>query len=279
MGTMGTLLSVYVVALFTAEGAAAAPEQPPGPTGGGKSPPAAVDPGAVAALERMGAFLRAQQSFEIKGETLTDDVLESGQKVQLPASIDLKVRRPDRLRADMQSDRKSRQLFFDGKTFTVFGPRAGYYARVAAPATIRELVEAAGRRYGIELPLADLFYWGTDESGVSDLRAAVYMGPSTVNGVKTEHFAFRQPDVDWQIWIQQGDQPLPRKLIVTNTREPSQPQHQVVLDWKLNPRLDDGQFAFIPPKGAMPIALDEVQPMVPRARQGRTVRPGRGGTP
>ena len=158
MGTMGTLLSVYVVALVMAEGAAAAPEKPAARTA------PAVDPGAVAALERMGAFLREQQSFEIKGETLTDDVLESGQKVQLPASIDLKVRRPDRLRADMQSDRKSRQLFFDGKTFTVFGPRSGYYARVAAPATIRELVEAAGRRYGIELPLADLFYWGTDRA-------------------------------------------------------------------------------------------------------------------
>jgi hypothetical protein len=283
MGTMGTRSSAFVVALLLAEGVGAAAQQPAGATGGsgGQATRAApaVDPAAVAALERMGAFLRQQRRFEIKGQTLTDDVLESGQKVQLSASVDLKVRRPDRLRAEMQSDRKSRQLYYDGKTFTVYGPRSRYYARVAAPATIRELIEVAARRYGIELPLADLFYWGTERSGVSDLRAAVALGPSTIDGAKTEHYAFRQAGADWQIWIQQGDQPLPRKLIVTNTREPSQPQHQVLLDWSLNPTFDDRLFAFTPPPGALPIALDEVQPMVPRARQGRTVRPGRGGPP
>src|SRR5256885_81541 len=60
----------------------------------------AVDPKAVAALERMGEFLRKQQSLEVKGETVTDEVLPSGQKVQYGASVDARVHRPNRLRVD-----------------------------------------------------------------------------------------------------------------------------------------------------------------------------------
>ena len=151
---------------------AAAP-QPPAPT---------IDPQALAALNRMGAFLRQQRTLSVRADTTTDEVLASGQKIQLAATIDLRVRRPNRLRADVESDRKSRRFYYDGKTFTMFGPRAGYYAAVAAPPTINELLEVVAQRYGLEFPLADLFYWGTAKSGVSDIRAASSLGRSTVDG-------------------------------------------------------------------------------------------------
>ncbi len=302
----GTLLSVWVVGLLAGDaGAAPQPQQPPQqqqqaqpqqpqqpqpqrqqpqpqqpqqPAAAASAP--AVNPAVVAALERMGGFLRKQQSLEVRGEALTDDVLPSGQKVQLADAITLKVRRPDRLRAEVHSDRKTLQFFFDGKTFTMYGPRSGYYTRVAAPPTIRDLIEELSERYAIEMPLADLFYWGTDKSGVANITGAVDMGSDSVAGVKCQHYAFRQPDVDWQLWIQHGEEPLPRKLIVTNVREPTQPQYQVVINWMLNARFDDAQFAFTPPKGAMPVALEEVRSMVPRARQGRSAPPaGRSAPP
>jgi hypothetical protein len=267
-------VSLSVLGLLATGEGGAAPAQPPASEK--SEPPAeappAVDPEAVAALERMGAFLREQKSLEIKGETLTDEVLESGQKVQFGAAVDIKVRKPDRLRVEVDSDRKSRQFIFDGTTFTIFGPRAGYFAQVPARGTIRELVEEVGHRYGIDLPLADLFYWGTDKSGVSDIRSAIYLGPSTIAGAKCDQYAFRQSDVDWQIWIQQGAQPLPRRLIITSVTERAQPQHEAFMNWTLNPTFADQLFTFVPPSGALPIRLEDLAAQSGRSRQGRAGR-------
>src|SRR5581483_9614028 len=86
-----------------------------------------VDPQAIAALDRMGAFLRAQNSMKVTAEMTTDEVLDNGQKVQRQGVATLEVSRPDRLRADVVSDRRNEQLFYDGKTFTIYQPALGYY--------------------------------------------------------------------------------------------------------------------------------------------------------
>jgi hypothetical protein len=273
IGPIGSCLGMSMLTLLAAgvTSAAAAPAQSQP-----AAKPHAVDPAAVAALTRMGHFLREQKNMQIKGDTITDEVLDSGQKVQSAASIDVKVRRPDRLRVDTEADRKSRRFFYDGKSFAVYSPKAGYYAQVAAPPTIREMIEDVASRYGIEMPLADLFFWGTDKSGVEDIRAAVDLGPSTIAGVKCEQYAFHQSDVDWQIWIQAGDQPLPRKFVVTTLADEARPQYQVVLTWKLNATFDDKEFAFVPPKEAMPIAFEDLAAHA-RSRQGRSARTSHGG--
>jgi hypothetical protein len=281
MGRRTRILALGAISAWPAWAAAqtAAPAQPQAPRQAPAPAQAApttalardpIDPQSIAALERMGGFLRTLQEMAIKEEHMTDEVLESGQKIQLHGSAELKVKRPNRLRADLTSDRKARQFFFDGKTFTIFAPRERYYAKVDAPPTIAELADVLIKRYDLELPLADLFYWGTPKSGIADIRAGTNVGPSTVDGVLCDHYAFRQQDVDWQIWIQRGPQPLPRKLVITTTSEPSQPQHTVLMRWDLVPRLDERQFVFAPPKDAMRI---ELQVFDAARRQGRAPRP------
>jgi hypothetical protein len=150
-------------------------------------------------------------------------------------------------------DRKRRQFFYDGKTLTQYGPITGYYASVAAPSTISELVQVLDQKYDLNLPLADLFLWGTDKDGLGDIKSAIYIGPSRIGGIDCDHYVFRQADIDWQIWIERGKTPLPRKLVITTTSEPTQPQYVAVLKWDLAPKLDDKTFTFVPPKGAQKI--------------------------
>jgi hypothetical protein len=216
----------------------------------------AVDPDAIAALQKMGAFLREQQKFSVRASVTTDDLLASGQKVQFGGTIELMVRRPDRMRADVRGDRSDEHLYYDGKTFTIFGEKVGYYASFQAPATLAELKGVTEKRYGIDLPLADLFYWGTEHDGTSDITAATKVGVSTVEGTACDHFAFRQKDVDWELWIEQGARPLPRKLVITTTSEKSRPQHGMVLNWDLAPKLADDLFTFAPPPEAHKVEFD-----------------------
>jgi hypothetical protein len=240
---------------------------------------AGVDPAAIAALQKMGAFLRAQQSLEVRSETTTDDVLPSGQKVQFGGTVDLKARRPDRLSVNVTSDRKNERLFYDGKVFTVYQPTLGYFASFPAPPTLAGLVDVLEQRYGADLPLADLFRLGADDKQVAAIKAATMVGWSTVKGDVCAHYAFHQSDVDWEIWIQDDAQPLPRKLVITTTSERIQPQHVAVMSWNLTPKLDEQAFVFLPPPNAQRIDFD-VSDRAPSTRQGRSAGGHKaGGTP
>jgi hypothetical protein len=218
----------------------------------------AVDAAALDALDKLGAYLRTLTSFEVRGEAAIDEVLESGQKLQFARTVHLRVRRPDRLWAEMASDRKTRQFFYDGKTFTIWGPRNKLYASFPAPATLREMVERAEQRYGIVLPLADLFRWGTDPLRRDTIQGAMYVGPASIGGEPCEHYAFRQEGVDWQIWIQKGDSPLPRKLVITTTDDDARPQYATTLDWNLAPALNDKMFIFAPPADSSRVGILEI---------------------
>jgi hypothetical protein len=220
------------------------------------APQGAVDPGAIAALRRMGAFLRAQQTMWVQGDVTTDGFLPSGQKVQYAGTVDLKAQRPNRLRVELASDRETKQLFYDGTTFTVFQPTVGYYASFAAPPTLAGLVDVLEQRYGVDLPLADLFRLGTDEAQLAAIQRATMVGWSTVKSTMCAHYAFHQADVDWELWVQEGPQPLPRKLVVTTTTEKAEPQHVAVLSWNLAPRIDASAFVFTPPPHAQRIEFD-----------------------
>src|SRR5215471_14184167 len=157
----------------------------------------AIDPDAISALHKMGEFLRNQQAFAVQSKMTTDDVIGSGQKVQVGAAVDLKVRRPDRLRMDIAGDRRNERVFYDGKTFTVYSERDGYYASFAAPGTLDALKDVLEKRYAFDMPLADLFYWGTGEDRTSAILAATRVGVANVDGFACDHYAFHQKDVDW----------------------------------------------------------------------------------
>ncbi len=215
----------------------------------------AIDPEAVAALNKMGAYLRTLSSFEVALDTTRDMVLDNGQKVQVSGETDYKVRRPNDFVIVMASDRKTRDIYYDGKSLTVYAPRVHYYATVPAPSTIKETLAAAYDKYGIELPMEDLFRWGTPEDKHSDLKSGTLVGYAKIDGKDTDQYAFRQGDIDWQIWIQRGDKPLPVKAVITTASDPAKPEFDTVMHWTPAANFSDATFAFKPPADAKPIAI------------------------
>jgi hypothetical protein len=227
-------------------------------TASGKpAPKDRIEPKAIDALKTMGSFLRSQQSFSVQTISETDYELDNGQTVRMQKQGDLHVRRPDHLRANVTSDRKDRQFFYDGKTFVMYAPKLGYYTKIDAPPTLNGLADTLETQYGVELPMVDLFRWGTAEAPLDQLTSAQYIGPATVDGVQTDQYAFRQKGADWQLWIERGDKPVPRKILITTTDDPARPQHSVVMAWRLDDKQPDSTFTFNPPKTAAQI---DIQP-------------------
>ena len=152
---------------------------------------------------------------------------------------------------------KSRRFIYDGKNFTVYSPKLGFYAQVAAPATNKEVLDTIYNKFGISLPLVDLFRWADPSSAqrIQNIKSAYDVGPATIDGAETEHFAFREADVDWEVWIQQGDQPLPRKVVIVDRTDPARPTFTARLTWQVNPTFTDADFAFVPDANAKRIQL------------------------
>jgi hypothetical protein len=214
-----------------------------------------VNADALAALNSMGSYLRTLKAFQVEAVTTKDDVLDDGQLIQFDTRVNLLARMPDRLRVEVTSSRQHRLYFYDGKNFTLFAERVNYYATVPAPTTVGKLADALNDKYGIELPLEDLFYWGGPQSKVSEITGAIDVGPAEVGGVTCEQYAFRQPGLNWQIWIQQGEFPLPRKLVLSTLTDEARPQYSSVLQWNLAPSFNEAAFTFDPPSEAQKIVF------------------------
>ena len=211
-----------------------------------------LDPDAAAALDRMGAYLRTQKNFDIHVESSMDTILNNGQRIQQDRTVDYAVQGPDRLIARFEGPNGVVTANYDGAAFTVAG-QDGYYAQAPLTGSISNLLSKAYTAYGIDFPLQDLFRWGDASSVTEKPTEGFKVGSAKVGGVLTDHYAFRQPGVDFQIWIDQGDKPLPRKMVITSLEDPAQPQYTATLRWDLSPRRTDGQFTFKPAPGAKQI--------------------------
>ena len=192
-------------------------------------------------------------------------MLESGLKVQSEWTTTLVARQPDRLLTDATSDVQDRWYFYDGKQFTLWATRVDFYATVPAPPTIAELARTLEENYGIEVPLVDLFRWGTEADASAAITAAIDLGPGTVGDTTCEHYAFRQEGLDWQVWIQEGDFPLPRKVVLTTTTDEARPQFEATYTWNLAPSFNDAAFTFDPPADAHRIVSSP--PIAPARRR------------
>jgi hypothetical protein len=221
-----------------------------------KEDTSSVDPDAIAAVKKMSAYLHTLKSYQIIDDVTQDDVLDDGLIVQSTSKVDYLLARPDRMRIEVTSDERHRLYLYDGKNFTVWARQGNYYATVPAPPTIGQLFEDATNKYDIEIPLYDLYNWGNKDEDINKIKTAVDIGPSAVNGVTCEHYAFHQEGVDWQLWIQLGEFPLPRKLVITTLTDDARPQHSDTLTWNLAPSFNDGAFAFDPPPDAKRVLLE-----------------------
>ena len=220
----------------------------------GHAQPAGVEPQAEKLLRRMSDYLASRQQFTLKAESTLEAVLTSGQKLQYDSPATLMVSRPNKLRAHRKGDITNQEFFYDGKTLTLYNPRENLYATTAAPATLDETLDFAREKLDIIAPAAELLYKNAAERMLKESTSGFVVGPSVVAGVKSTHLAFRGAEVDWQVWIEDGNKPLPRKFILTSKKVSGEPQFTVLIrSWDIAPKLTDNEFSFTAPKGAKKI--------------------------
>lgn len=239
-------LTACALAGFTAMPVLAAEDKP------------AVEPRADELLKRMGDYLGQAQFFSVNAEIWQDVQLSSGQRIQSGRTVELRVRRPNRLRAEIQSTRRNRELFYDGDALTLLNRAQNFYGTVRTSGSLDKVMDVASERFGIAIPLEDFIRSDPHKDLLQNVTGGVNLGPVSVLGVPCEHLAFTQTNIDWQIWIENGPKPVPRKFVITYKDEPDSPQFTAIFsNWDFETKLPDFVFKFEPPPGASKIKVKD----------------------
>lgn len=235
--------------------------------------PAPPDPEKI--LRGMTDFLKSQGQFSFLAEVTDDQVYSAGKKLQYSLNLKVAVRRPNKIRVDGQGDLENQEVFYDGLTLTLYNKDHNLYAIAPMPPTIDEALTKAYHDFGLQVALADLVCTNAYDLMMKNVTHTLYVGLHRVRGVLCHHLAFDQADMQWQIWIEAGDKPLPRKLLINQKKLLGEPQWTAVLtDWNLSPQLSDNMFSFVPPTGSHqidflpPAKAPEAKPTPRSTKQG-----------
>jgi hypothetical protein len=210
-----------------------------------------VEPAALQILRRMTDYLGSLQRFSVDTQNTIEEVLDTGQKIQFDLSTRVTVQRPNKVRAERAGDLIKQVVIYDGKTITVYNASSNYYAVAAAPDNIDDALHFARDTLDIVPPSGDLVYTNAYQLLTAAVTSGGVVGKSMIGGVRCDHLAFSGPVVDWQIWIPDSGNPLPRKYVITTKDDPAQPQYMVLMsNWNVAPKLSDTLFKFTPPRGA-----------------------------
>jgi hypothetical protein len=216
-----------------------------------KSKPSIIAPKAEQLLRGMGEFLKKEKLLSFHAEIMFDDHLPSGQKIQFAAAEDVSVRKPDRIYVDYQSDLGSKKLWYNGKSITLLSPTHNSYSTIDAPPNIESAIDILMKDYGFTVPLGDFLFSNPHNALMKNVLAGIYVGPGDVNGVDCQHLAFVEKYIDWQIWIEDGNEPVPRKVVITYKTMPNSPQYISMLsDWNFKTSFPDSLFTAKLPKDA-----------------------------
>ncbi len=217
-----------------------------------------IDPRAEELVRKMSELLASSQSFALEAEELYDEVPDHLPRTQLENRRYVALKRPDRMAGDATGDAINRSFWYDGKSLSVLDKEQNAYATVEVPPTIDGAMDAVFERTGIVIPLADFLYEDVYARLMESVQRGVYLGIHHVGAFACHHLAFEQESIDWQLWIDAGDLPLPRKLVIAYKTEDEVPQYAVTIGkWNLKADLPEELFRFEPPEGASRMELPE----------------------
>ena len=172
----------------------------------------------------------------------SDVVLDNGQKIQIAGATRVYFKRPNQLMVELQNDHINRLFYHDGRQLTAIAPNEKTYGMIEANASSMEALEDAANNYGVDIPLIDLIAWGVNGTESLTVDSAVYVGETELQEKTVDHWAFRGPRLDWELWITRGENPLPLKISTVRYHDLSQPRFTANINWNERSSMKDSLF-------------------------------------
>lgn len=210
-------------------------------------------------LKGMSDYVAGQKTISVTFDASIEVVTPELEKIQYTNSGQVLLARPDKLRASRVGGYADVELVFDGKKVSILGKNINVFTQIDAPGSTDQMYDLLRNEFGMQMPAADLLLTDVFDVLTRDVVVAKHIGAGVIGGVECEHLAFRNDDTDWQIWVQTGSTPIPRKLVITTKSVTGAPQYSLVVrEWKTDQIPAADAFMFKAPQGATLVKLDEL---------------------
>jgi hypothetical protein len=211
-------------------------------------------------LKAMSDYVGAQKALSFEFDATLEVVTKDEQKLALASSGTVTLNRPDKIRFTRSGGFADVEMSFDGKTMTLLGKNHNLYTQLDVPGTIDHLVDELKDTYHRPLPAADLLLSKSYDELMRDVDDVKDLGSGVIGGIECDFLAFRTNDVDWQIWIAQGDRPYPCRYVITSKQLSSGPQYSIQMrDWKTGSEVAATDFRFKNPTKADKVELKDLK--------------------
>jgi hypothetical protein len=206
---------------------------------------------AKALLKGMSDYLAAQKMISLSYDSVFEVVSKDKQKLQLANSGTVELSRPDKIHVTRSAGFGDIDLIFDGKTMSMVDKTENAYVQAEVPGSVDNLIDQLRDKFQKPLPAADLLGSNVYDVLMADVTEMKDLGSGVIGGTECDHLAFRTKELDWQIWIAQGDTPYPCRYVITTTQVDQAPQFTFqVREWKAGDGAVTSDFSFKAPEGA-----------------------------
>ena len=225
-------------------------------------------------IERMSVKLGSARALRVTTHEVREEAKSSGGTRPVTLTRETVVRRPDRLYFKVSGDREN-EVWYDGVGVTLALHKEKVFAQSRAPETLDKTLDVIAERYGFSAPFADYVYSSPAKALLAETTTGGWVGRETVDGHPTDHLAFKDKGVEWDLWVSAEGDPVPRKATAVFSGEPRLRKLAMTFtDWDLAPQVADDRFAPSVPEDYEGIA------MLQRARILRNLpSEGEGGEP
>ncbi|MFC5270342.1 DUF2092 domain-containing protein [Adhaeribacter terreus] len=209
-----------------------------------------VDKQADKLLKEMSDYLTAMKQFSYTSKGIIEIVGDDKTKDKVTYNSEVFIKRPNKMRVNVKNEDRNAAVYYDGKKFTVLGKNANMYAQADAPPTLDAALDSAREKFVLDPPGADMLYTNAYDGLMEQVTDGKVLKEENINGKAANHLAFKSKEVDWEIWIQKGESPVPLRYKIISKNEPERPEMTVDFsDWKpgTGNAFADQQFVLTPP--------------------------------
>ena len=212
------------------------------------------DPRALDVLKKMAAYTSSLDQIIIKGEVSADAQLDAGLVISNPTELTIKIDRPGSLHLESFDGLNTQNIYIHKEELTIYGSEKNFYAQAAVPNDVEDAMQFALDNLDIDIPLGELFFADSALALMTEQDTVLYLtDKSRIRGVDCHHIVVRGDEIDLQLWVEEGDTPTPRKILMTMKWDGGSPRSSAIIDLDGTSGLSPDMFEFKPPEGAQKI--------------------------